>query len=213
VNEQNRFQAMQTELMFLRAEMDVNRKYIFERPLAIVAGAFTAAATLKNLVGFDALPMFFTALLSFNIWFTYNRLQSNARIISYLQVFHTPSGMPHWIGWEAALNEYRKREIVPRASTPSGKSRRENRFYGPILFFHVGASLAATGLLLAQIYPTGIAFERLGFLQEIVVILDIGAIAGLVMLTWRFRPGMVRHTIDETRQIWTQLLPPANDEG
>jgi hypothetical protein len=209
---EQRFRAMQTELGFLRAELDLNRKYIFERPLAIVAGAFAAAATLEKLVGFDVLPMLFTALLGFNLWFTYNRLQSNARIISYLQVFHTPSNAAQWIGWEAALHKFRHFETVD-PNLPTRPARQQvNRFYGPILLFHLIAAIAVTGFLLAQVYPAGIAFEHLGNVQRFVVILNGVALLALLVLGWRLRPATVRNTIDETRITWLQLLVPEQNK-
>src|SRR5829696_3806537 len=118
MTEDQQFEAMQKELGFLRAEMDLNRKYIFERPLLIVAGGITAAATLEKLMGFEVLPLLFIVLMGYNLWFTFNRLQSNARVIAYLQVVYTPDGVDRWIGWEAGLLRFRAQPSAPAVGSP-----------------------------------------------------------------------------------------------
>jgi hypothetical protein len=150
---------LQAELTFLRSEMELNREYIFERPLVIVAGGITAAAGLQTLIGFDVLPIVFVTLMAYNLWSTFNRLQSNARIVSYLQVIHRRHRAHLWIGWEAALQEFRQFParspdryalFRDRRRTPDEYS--ENRFYGPILTFHLVSALGITGFFLAQVY-------------------------------------------------------------
>jgi hypothetical protein len=191
--------------------MEVNRKYIFERPLAIVVGAFALAVARDKLVGFDVLPMFFAALLGFNLWFTYNRMQSNARIIAYLQVVHTPDGLTRWIGWETALHEFRTLALGIAGDSPESEQQRDNRlpghrFYGPIFLFHFVAAAAVTGLILAQAYPAGIQLGQLDTAKQIVLALDGIALFGLVAFGWRIRPATVRNTINEARDVWVRIL-------
>jgi len=206
---------MQAELAFLRAEMDLNRKYIFERPAALVIGAVTAAATLYDgtFEGFDLLPALFTALFGFNLWFTHNRLQSTARIISYLQVVHTPDGAPSWIGWEAALRKFRSTKVERVRTRSVPRQPEASRFYGPILLFHVLAVLATTGLILAQVYPDGIDLSSLARVQRAAVIVDVVAVIGLLGLAWWVRPITVRHTIDDTRRIWERAFGREPEDG
>jgi hypothetical protein len=206
-----RSKAMQTEIQFLRVEIELNRKYIFERPFIILAGAFAAAATLHSLVGYDALPMLFTILMGFNLWFTYNRLQSSSRIISYLQVVHTPGGESRWIGWEAALNNFRHSDVVPPALAFRLARRQSNRFYGPILYFHLLVVALISGFILAQTYPTGIDFGRLSFGRRAALLLDAVSLTGFLVLTWYVRPSTVTHSIEQTREVWEHVLPNTSE--
>jgi bacteriorhodopsin len=202
---------MQRELGFLRAEMEMNRKYIFERPLLIVAGGITASATLKTLVGFEVLPLLFLVLLGFNLWFTYNRLQSNARIISYLQLIYTPGGFSRWIGWEAALKRFRERGSIEPEAPSTSKKQRENQFYGPILIFHLLAVVLLTGFMLAQRRPEPAPALNQSALAIVINLTGVALIAFFI-LAWCLRPITVRNTIDETYSIWERILPPTEDE-
>jgi len=84
------------EYSFLREELDMNRRFVFERPLLIVGAALAAAVPLADKRAFFLLPLPFLAVLLFNLWFTINRLQSSARIIGYIQLVH--EGEKNWIG-------------------------------------------------------------------------------------------------------------------
>lgn len=200
---------MQTELVFLRTEMELNRRYIFERPLLIVAGGITAAATLAPLAGYGILPLLFTILLGYNLWFTYNRLCSNSRIISYLQVIHTPEGAPYWIGWETALHRFRTRDRGKTVSPPCARAQRENRFYGPILVFHVVAAMALDGFLFAQAYPGDIWRGHFAPVQLFTIVINGIAVIGFLVLIWLVQPANVRDTVEEAHVCWRDLLIPA----
>lgn len=207
-----RFDAMQKEHELLRAEMDLNRKYIFERPLLIVAGGITAAATLRELVGFEVLPLVFIVLMGFNLWFTHNRLQSNSRIIAYMQLVHTPEGIDLWRGWEAALREFRNTHRK-RPHRRSAVDSSENRFYGPILTFHVLAVVLTTGFLLAQmeVETVGPSAAGSGLGRGVSSVLTGAAFVVVCILAWRLRPGRVRGTIDAAYGVWEALLCPAEE--
>jgi hypothetical protein len=229
ITDEQRFEAMQKELGFLRSEMDLNRKYIFERPLLIVAGGITAAATLEELIGFEVLPLLFIVLMGYNLWFTYNRLQSNARIIAYLQVVYTPDGADRWIGWEAGLLLFRAQPRETRAPKdnrflrwwrgdladrpPKVKGQPGNRFYGPILSFHIAAVVLLTGFLLAQSDLVGKPVDAFASLQGAALALTGITLIGFFVLAWLLRPGEVRHTIDESRRVWERILPPSSREA
>jgi len=180
--------AKQAEVAFLRAEMEQNRKYIFERPIAVVVGAVAAAATLaggdKTFQGFDLLPTVFTVVKD---------LQSTARIVSYLQVFHPGDGTRLWMGWEAELHEFRR--IQPE----------RRRFYDGIWAFHILAAVASTGLILVQIYPDPDNLLGAGLVQQVAVGVDVAAVFGLLFLAGKLRPSTVRHTIEQTRGVWEQI--------
>ena len=206
-----RFDAMQKEHELLRAEMDLNRKYIFERPLLIVAGGITAAATLRELVGFEVLPLVFIVLMGFNLWFTHNRLQSNSRIVAYMQLVHTPEGIDLWRGWEAALRDFRNTDRRP-PQRRSGVDSNENRFYGPILTFHVLAVVLTTGFLLAQMeVETAGPSAGSGLGRGVSSVLTGAAFLVFCILAWRLRPGRVRGTIDAAYGVWEAVHLPAGE--
>jgi hypothetical protein len=209
MTEDQRFDAMQKELGFLRAEMDLNRKYIFERPLLIVAGGITAAGTLEKLIGFEVLPLLFIVLMGYNLWFTFNRLQSNARVIAYLQVVYTPDGVDRWIGWEAGLLRFRAQPSASAVDSPTPEGQPGNRFYGPILSFHIAAVVLLTAFILAQSDLVGKPASALASLQGAALALTGIALMAFFALAWWLRPGKVRHTIAESRQVWEEVLQPA----
>lgn len=203
-----RFEAMQTELRFLRAEMELNRKYIFERPLLIVAGGITAGGALAKMVGFHVLPVLFIVLMGYNLWFTYNRVQSNARIISYLQLVHTPAGASRWIGWEAGLREFRMEDFPRDVRAPLSDGEKENRFYGPIYSLHILSAFLLTGFLLAQVDLQETLFIPIHFNPGAVFGVTGLAIVAFLLLCWVVRPAKVRDSIYVTRDVWEEVLPP-----
>lgn len=92
----------------LRQEVLQNKQYIFERPLAIIAAAGIAALQLSENLSMLALPSLVILVLCVNLWFTGNRLRSNARIVGYIAVALEPGSHYSWIGWENALRLHRK---------------------------------------------------------------------------------------------------------
>jgi hypothetical protein len=98
------------EYKYLRQEHENNRKFGFERPLVIVAGMLAAAVSFKgqHLAVLALLPIPFLAMLWFSIWFTFNRVQNSARIVSYILLFHETQGTSNWVGWETSLRQFRQ---------------------------------------------------------------------------------------------------------
>lgn len=141
---------MVEEYRFLRQEHETNRKFVFERPLLIVTAALAAALGLSEKGTLGLLPIPFLSVLAFNLWFTFNRLESSARIVAYIQLFHEGDlrRLP-WIGWENALRQYRR--WVSRLGSDRLKEPQLNdetrqfgsmAFYGPIFFFHVSLGIS-----------------------------------------------------------------------
>jgi hypothetical protein len=92
------------EYKVLRQELEMNRKFVFERPLLVVGA--TLAGALSPRIGLLTIP--FLGVLLFNLWFTYNRLWSSARIVAYIQLVHEGISKEfEWIGWERALMKFR----------------------------------------------------------------------------------------------------------
>ena len=85
-------------------------------------------------------------ILFFNIWFISNRLQSDARIVAYIELVHEGIYKEHWIGWESSLREYRKchteskkEEALKKLSNDIDKKaiHKGFNFYPSIWLFHI----------------------------------------------------------------------------
>jgi hypothetical protein len=147
------------EYRYLREEHQKNRSYIFERPLLIIS--IVALVTqyliqyrdLYNLQGQDVLAsltrlvMFpiLIVILYFNLSFISERVNSDARLVSYLQLFHEDNLSLHWIGWETSLRHYREwRNLNLKNIEKRLDSRIEKKsvfhigwFYPKIYYFHI----------------------------------------------------------------------------
>ena len=108
------------EYKSLRQEHENNRKFIFERPLLIVGATFASAMTVADKGFLVLLPIPFLALLLFNLWFTHNRAESSARIVSYLQLVHEGVCPVNWIGWENSVRLYRQWIYKTANERPAG---------------------------------------------------------------------------------------------
>lgn len=205
------------EYNFLRAELNENRKYIFERPLLIIGATLAAAISLSAAARLGLLPFVFLMVLLFNLWFTFNRMESSSRIIAYLQLVHEGRSEYKWIGWENALRVYRT-WVVENKNTmrtllrpdPPIPQYHHMAYYAPIFYFHLALGFAVTTTLLA----TATAGQHL-YLGPLTIPDD-----KLLALNWIglclfatsflfFRPKKVRHAIEFRRQIWQRALEPA----
>ena len=211
---ESRFTAMQSEQSYLRAELELNRKYMFERPLIILAGAFTAAATFKDLLGYIGMPSLFIVLLAFNMWFTYNRAISNARIIAYLQYLHTPSNYERWIGWEAALRQHRVAEPSLRKRwTKKQLDHSANRFYTPLFVFHIVCVLSITSLLALQWLLAQKGNLALRPPEMFAFALDSIALVAFAVLCISFRPTRIDAAIAFHYRVWEYIFTPEANDG
>ena len=77
---------LELEYSSLREEMLQNKGYVFERPLLIITAAGIASIQLSGKPSVVLLPFLLVIILSINLWFTINRLESTARIASYISV-------------------------------------------------------------------------------------------------------------------------------
>lgn len=73
------------EYELLRNELNDNKKYVFERPLIIFTAACIFLDYISNTGYIMLFPCLIILLLLFNLHFTANRLNSNARIIAYIR--------------------------------------------------------------------------------------------------------------------------------
>ena len=90
----------------LRSELLEGKKYVFERPILIITAALASIQLLDN-EQIIYLPPVVIWLLSFNLWFSVNRMGSIARIAAYIQLV-LENEQSTWYGWETSLRKYRK---------------------------------------------------------------------------------------------------------
>ena len=228
---------MAQEHQALRLEMAANRRFIFERPVLIITAGIAGllgfsrigALTPSILVFTTALAIPCLAVLWFNLWFTANRLRSNARIVAYIQLVHEPSfplqsgtlRLPTprhpWIGWETALHKWRRLEqrrspvnpFPPSVPERSGKGIRS--FYHPIFVLHVGAGLFIGALLAGELLYVGLAGKLQWFSADgayKIAIAGIGfiAVAVYVALCMPYRRSDARHGIEYHRGGWKRVF-------
>lgn len=96
------------EYRSLQEEHRKNRGYIFGSPV-LVLGIVAAGIEYSAKTGLDN-PLIFAILIfiiCYSIWFLGNRLRSDARIVSYIQLVHEGEYQSKWMGWESILREYR----------------------------------------------------------------------------------------------------------
>ena len=109
----------------LRFELNDNKKYVFERPLLIITAALVAFEYVSKTAFIMLLPDIIIYLLLFNLKFTSNRLNSNARIVSYLRLA-IEARDPANYRWETFLSEYRV-----------DTQKKGLKFYPTIYYFHI----------------------------------------------------------------------------
>ena len=202
------YAAMAVEAKFLREEIVANKRLVFERPLIIVSAAIAAqfvsgsGGVIEILLGVCA--------LGFNLWFTVNRLASNARIIAYLQLVHDRLVVEWWVGWETALRLYRlgcSNSPPPRAEVSklrfTAPQEDSLRFYGPIFYLPILAALALVSYLAIKLQMfTGVA-QALATRMDVLLTLSAVALGLLIGLNaWRLRPGIAHVRIEHERQRW-----------
>jgi len=85
-----------------------------------------------------------------DLWFTVNRLQSAARIASYISLFLEPEGKLNWIGWENSLRAHRIWNTIAVAVTISFFSATKS--HDAVSFVAFLATLLAVGLFSKYCY-------------------------------------------------------------
>ena len=204
------------EYKFLRQEHENNRKFIFERPLLIVGATFASAITISDRNLLVLLPIAYLALLYFNLWFTHNRVESSARIVSYLQIVHEGNSQIDWIGWENSLRLYR--QWIYRATRDTKMNPKSDihqfestAYYGPIFYFHIFVGAILTSIIV--VYP-GLLYRfakgELNSFELLCLLLSILALFLFLIASIPHRPSIVRHQIELKRRIWQEVLKPQN---
>lgn len=208
------------EHKYLRAEIESNKKLIFERALLIAGAAFAANLVPKNTIGVELLGPPSMLALAFNLWFTVNRLKSNARIIAYIQLFHESSKKLTWIGWENAIRLYRHWNIVCPKKMEEAKMKFDDiieydnlTFYKPIFLLHIALvfSIAVLMSFRAWYVEPSLAFTGEYYLLTIFVINGIGAFIFICWVMWFYQPAKLRYGIEKNRILWASVFSSFED--
>jgi len=223
------------EYKALRDEMTSNRRFVFERPLIIVG--ISLAATLKAPdVGNSAviLALFLALVLFFNLWFTFNRIKSNSRIVAYIRVAHEGLPAERHTGWESALARYRKWRVAQSDQENSELDEiystlgevpqtDSHRFYMPIYWFHLCVGgLAALAVMLtmapltspnsadasrlegADVLTQAFATPLFSLLLRISVVLIY--VTGIYVSLKRWHPNTINNVLGIEHAIWERVL-------
>jgi len=204
------FEALRSqEYGVLREELKINRQFVFERPLLIVGVSFAAIANLEGALLLQAASLFFLLLLFYNLWFTFNRLNSNSRILGYLRVAHESSESRNRPGWESALSLHRKwlaenrkryREIVEHCEKLHIHDT--NRFFQGIFWFHIMMGGLAVFVAFNSLVGTaaGLPTFALAILTLVVYV------TGIVVSLTRWNPHRIRNPIEVETLVWEEVL-------
>jgi len=195
------------EYRTLREELLQAKKYVFERPLLIVALGVAGLRTLEdNYIAL--LPVIVAALLLFNFWFTANRLFSAARIAAYIQLELEERTHGKWKGWETCLREYRrwiKHEPIKKKDDVDEELDKDVipdalMYYSAIYRLHIGLMLFTLSGSLFLLFRDGHALTM--GCSVLVILLLAWFIAQLV----RYRPSVMSPLIERNRAIWLHVF-------
>ena len=202
------------EYMTLREELLQAKRYVFERPLIIVALGVGSLTTL-NTESMGAMALVSASLILFNFRFTVNRLMSTARIIAYIELELERKGCGWWVGWESCLRYYRKwsnlnseganekiniemdKDAVPKSML----------HYLPIYHLHIALMLAATAWTIAV---TVIGFSTVNLICSICVVV-LAAIFSSECL--KYRPLVISSLVERNRVIWQHVFEYMQEHG
>jgi hypothetical protein len=184
-----------------------NRSYIFERPI-IVLGLIAIA--IQYVYGSPIGQFVLVALifiLCFNLWFTGNRLLSDARIVAYIHLIHEGELKSKYFGWESALREYRKWNKIHTRLKDKDNLVKEKinpdyipdklMFYPAIWFFHFCIVLLILVITSLSWWDSKTAISSVG--------LGLSIIATLFFIAYamgRFHPNRLKGSIEVQREIW-----------
>ncbi len=198
----------------LREELLQAKKYVFERPILIVAAAAAGSRGLEKEFLILVLVLV-AALLLFNFWFTVNRLFSAARIAAYIQLELEERSHGRWVGWETCLREYRrwlqvepiKRRQEIDESLDIDAIPDALMYYSPIYKLHIG--LMAMAVCITSI----LAVHNWTWLS------GAGALLVILLASWfvrylnRYRPKTMRASIERNRAIWKLVFTAMQSKG
>ena len=208
------------EYQTLRDELLQAKKYVFERPLLILALSIAGMNAVK--IDYLVLLLPFSAiLLHFNFSFTVSRLQSAARIAAYAHIELEGGAIDHWVGWESCLRYYRRflnenknitaEEILIEIEktnkmiyVPSGLMHYHQIFYLHLTIMILAALSAAVFALITLIGPT-LDLTRV-LITVFSSILTLAFFASFIRICWKNKPSKVRSLIERNRYLWEKTF-------
>lgn len=195
------------EYQSLREEMLQAKKYVFERPLFIIALSLATSRLLEKELAVLLLVLM-AALLLFNFWFTVNRLFSAARIAAYIQLELEERSHGRWVGWESCLREYRRwlkndpdknREefdIVLDADAVPDIYPDFLGHYPPIYGLHIGLMILALG---GAIF---FAERDRNWISGTGALLVFSLVIWFSVYVFQYRPKVMKALVERNRVIW-----------
>ena len=202
------------EYKVLRQEHENNRKFVFERPLILLATLLAAVANFKEppSLAQEVLPLIFLTGLWFNLWFTYGRMISSSRIVAYIQVVIEGSSVK-WIGWESALTAFRewqykvKEKIETEPVVPTDQID-GNGIYVYVFYFHLVSGVLFSVVSLSrsewiQRICCGVATST----DWIWLLCHVASQTLFLLGSLQFRPSKARPAIRFYSAVWQRILP------
>ena len=202
------------EYSTLREELLQAKRYVFERPLLIVALGVGGLTTLEIEYS-AALGLVLASLILFNFRFTVNRLMSAARIVAYVQLELEKGTTESWSGWESSLRYYRKwLKQDPAAAKAEVEAAMDKQavpdamlHYPPIYQLHMALMAAATvGSVAVTVVPPSI----------VNIICSVGVLAlaaNFGAASNRYRPSVISALIERNRVIWSRVFEYMRQDG
>ena len=202
------------EYSTLREELLQAKRYVFERPLLIVALGVGGLTTLEIEYS-AALGLVLASLILFNFRFTVNRLMSAARIVAYVQLELEKGTTESWSGWESSLRYYRKwLKQDPAAAKAEVEAAMDKQavpdamlHYPPIYQLHMALMAAAT---VGSVAVTVVAPSIVNIVCSVGV-LALAATFGVACN--RYRPSVISALIERNRVIWSRVFEYMRQDG
>ena len=189
----------------LRNELNENRKYVFERPLVIFTAACILFAYISESEYIILFPGLIILLLLFNLHFTANRLNSNARIIAYIRLFIEENQNDNY-NWETFLNAYR-----------IDGEQKGLKYYPIIFYFHI---VMIIFLLLMEIplylhlHPLSQSQDKNNMLVTLIVTIAllVGAIIYLFSIMKYISPKQVKDFFEKETEKVSMIITSMEKE-
>jgi hypothetical protein len=191
------------EFEALRNELLQGKRYVFERPILIitVSIAFIQFIDRQFAVYF---PIIIIGLLSFNLWFTVNRMGSIARIVAYIQLILEDKSSK-WFGWETSLRHYRKWSKLNKNAADKIKIDDESvydnlGYYPTIYYLHIIVTIVV--FLVLTIYTVYHPESK----NIIINIITLAILILFIIYAIRKSPKKIKPQIEKNRQIWKMVF-------
>ncbi len=195
--------SVEKEYETLRSELLQGKQYVFERPILIITAsiAFIQFVDKQYAIYF---PSIIIGLLSFNLWFTVNRMSSMARIIAYIQLV-LETDKSNWYGWETSLRNYRKWLKLNHKSVNQIQIENEaiydNLGYYPTIFYlHIIVTILV--FLILAIF----SINHLKSSNILWSLLTLGFLILFIRYAIKNRPNKTKPQIEKNRQIWKMVF-------